>query len=403
MKIVKTILNPFWIIVLYVSVFLLYLFLLAKHYNTPSAITILYFLFSILSFWTGLDIAKRLKVKRKKTNQHYKSKALSILWAAYGISIVFLLIEYIHFYYHHGTIPIFSQNVEYLRFEFGINGYTHLIAMLNYILLYSIWVDYYYFKKHKLNAYTLLLVASFIISISLTLGIGHRGIIILFLAYTYFSTRINKNFSIKRTLIISFVVVYFLGWAKYKRDVLQYGIAVNETIKSDWKFSEVEATYPLYYSYLTVTSGFFVLDRYVKELPHYFWGYFTIAQPIVSLLPGKQYDMLELQNDVLNKEHHGVLTATILGSPYFDWGISGGIIFMFFIGFVLGRYYKKILIAPNINSIIPYSYLYILVVLGIYTYSFNKLYIILNIFILVVVSNLVYFPKDEISSVKKEQ
>lgn len=386
----KNVFSPFYFAIFTGISFILYALHLTKTIEIPNLFTIFYVFLSLILFILGIIFAIKIKLRIKKNPTLIKKSKLVILtiWFFYFISLFLYIYEHFHFYKIYGSVPILNPAFEVLRFKFPINGYIHLLAMMNYLFLYILIVDYYYYRPTYTKIYKYILLIFTFISIILGILIGSRGIILNFLAIVYIALNLRKKISWVKTILIGILTLYVFGLAKLLRDYFFYGDYLFVSIKEDWISSNI-LTYPLYFSYLGISMNFKILNDYILKLENHFWGYFSIILPFYSLFPEHQYDLKDLQRDILGIDFHGTLTATIFSVPYIDFNILGAL-YLFLIGFVLTFFYKKIFTSVyKIKYILVYSYIYWMTMLGIYTYMFDKFYVLFNILTLIIISILI--------------
>jgi oligosaccharide repeat unit polymerase len=385
----KNPLSPLYFVIIVGVSFILYVLHLTKTIEPPHPFTIIYVFVSIFLYLLGIIFASKMKINKIKTEKNIfikrSKKFIVIVWFFYVVSIFIFIFEHYHFYKLYGSVPILNPAFEIIRFKFPINGYLHLIAMMNYIFLYVLIIDYFYYKDSHRRIYKYCLILFTFISIMLGALIGSRGILLNFLAIILIGKYVKKKISLFKLIIISILTLYLFGLAKFVRDYLFYGPSLISSIEEDWIMPN-EFLYPLYFSYLGVAMNFNILNEYILNLKNHFWGYFSIILPFYSLLPGHQYSFKDLQYDVLDIDFHGTLTATIFSIPYIDFNIIGSL-YMFFLGFLSTYLYRKIFVSfYRIRYILLYSYIHWMTILGIYTYMFDQFYVLFNIFFLTITS-----------------
>ena len=389
-KFLFNVFSPISFVLLSIMAFFLYSMKLTKTIEYPEFLTIFYTFSSIFMFLLGSIVAMKLKIVCIHLNNHrlkviHRKNVILVVWVLYLLSLSLFIYEHLHFYKVYNTIPIFSPMFEILRFEFPINGYIHLIAMMNYIFLYILLVDFYFYRKFYTKMYKYSLVLFLFISILLGILIGSRGIILNFLAIVFVAIKVKRNISIAKIVLIAFIALYLFGLFKLFRDYFFYGENLLTSIKEDWVFSN-PFTFPLYFAYLGISMNFEILNEYISNISNYYLGYFSFALPFYSLLPGHQYDFIDLQEDILGIDFHGTLTSTIFSAPYIDFGLLGTLYF-FFLGFIISILFKKALLSQyRIRYNLIYGYVFWMLILGIYTNMFNKFYVLLNIITITIIA-----------------
>ena len=82
--------------------------------------------------FVGFLIGDRKKSQEARTI--YRKKTTRYILILYLFCMLLFLLEYIICIVKFGTIPILSADIETMRFEFPVNGYIHLLAILSYPL-----------------------------------------------------------------------------------------------------------------------------------------------------------------------------------------------------------------------------------------------------------------------------
>lgn len=306
----------------------------------------------------------------------YNPKISKYVVFSYLISISLFLLEYANCIGIHGTIPILSNDAELLRFEFPINGYIHLLAILNYPLLFVLFCDWFYYREYKNKFHYLFIIFSCLTSLALSLGLGGRGTLFIFLLYLVIALSFKVNFNFVKISIFGFLGIYILGLVKLVRDFFYFGPSLLKDVYSDWYFADNLFMMPLYFTYLGITMNYSVLSSYVIYLPDYHYGYFTFFKPFIDLIPGQSFNMIDLQYSVLNVDFHGELTSTILGRPYVDFGYFGSLV-MLLLGVIIGYEFIRAKSTGLLRYSLSYGYLYAQVIMGVYTYTFGSFHVIL--------------------------
>lgn len=343
----------------------------------------LYVILSMCMYAIGVLVGIVLGDRKKAKNYMIKySHNLTVyIFMLYLFCMLLFLFEYIICIIKFGTIPILSPDIETLRFEFPVNGYIHLLAILSNPFLFILLVDRIKYPNNHSIFYKRILSLFAFISLSFALGLGGRGTIVIFLIYLFIAYSFIKKIKLRKVIFYGFIALYLLGVVKLFRDYMFYGPSVFTSIESNWLFGSNFLMMPFFFSYLGITMNYSILTAYINNLDVFYYGYFTIAKPFVDLLPGKSFGFIDLQLLVLKKDFHGVLTNTILGAPYIDFSYFGSIILMF-LGVIVGREYILIMKYNLLRNILPYSFIYAMLIMGIYTYSFGNFHILLYIIII---------------------
>lgn len=375
-----SIFSPTAFIILFIGCYLLYSLSLTRSIQPPSLTTTFYVVLCCVTFISailfgtlmhnGANPSGRLTERAAKRADPTTRGA----WLIFFVTISLYVMEHVLFVIAHGKPPIFIKNFEEARFGFAVNGYIHLIAISGrYCLLYILASKLS--NPGKSGNYGLVYF-SIIFTLALDIMLGNRGNVALFI----FSIVILYSIFVKMSggiLAFGAAALSFLGLGKAYREYAMYGASSLNSVSREWQLGDGFLNASLYHLYMTFAYNFAVLDRYVNLMKDQFHiGYFTILQPFISLIPGKQYGLIDLQRDVLGVRFHGGLTATFLSYPFFDFGILGFII-IFIIGFASQRLYLK---AKNDRSVINttlYSYHAINMFLGIYTYLYGHFYVLI--------------------------
>lgn len=381
----KYIFNPLLFPTIFFAGFILYSFHWVDYLNNATLELAFYVSLSILLYLIGVFAGIFLVIKKYTGKAlieiRYTKNISQIIILIYLLCLILFFIEYLNFILKFGTIPLLSPQVEILRFEFPINGYIHLLAILNYPLIFILLIDLFKYSKFKSSVYKRSIYLLFGISCVFSLGMGGRGTIVIFLLYIFIAISFLKKISTVKIFMVAVIGLYFLGLLKLVRDYAFYGDTVLDDIAQHWIFGENQIMMPFYFSYLGIVMNFSVLDAYISQINEFFLGYFTILKPFMDLIPGKSYNMIDLQREVLNIHFHGTLTNTILGKPFIDFGYFGSII-MFFIGLIAGREFWLIVKYGLLRNILPYAFLYAQILMGIYTYTFGSFHILLYLLII---------------------
>ena len=140
---------------------------------------------------------------RKKVNNYvikYSVNLTTYVFILYLFSMSLFLFEYIICIIKFGTIPILSSDIETLRFEFPVNGYIHLLAILSYPLLFILLVDRMKYPNNHSILYKRILSLFAFISFSFALGLGGRGTIVIFLMYLFIAYSFLNKIKLKKVI-----------------------------------------------------------------------------------------------------------------------------------------------------------------------------------------------------------
>jgi len=375
--------KPIYPLYLFLIIFALYLLQLS---DTVSGVNIylltIVFLFAFSAFF-GIFINRCSTQKMININYvvMFSKKGFFLIWALYIFSLLFFIYEHYVFYASFNAFPIQLYDFEIKRLLFALNGYVHLIAMMSYIFLFLIIFETQTAKRGK--KYKVLVFILLLVSIFLGTMIGNRGIIINFIFLIFFSRSIFLKYSVKKTSFVACSILYFLGVAKLYRDYMFYGDSVFESLDAHWAFGSSLTMAPIYYLYQTLVMNLEFLSMYLNASFEYTLGYFSILSPILSIFPIDLVEMKEFQTNAIGIDFFGTLTSTGIGTLYIDFGpfFFLGVFFWFwFLAFI----YKLIFSRGKVLFVPLYSYLFLNVMFFSYTYTFNKFYVLLNIFFLMI-------------------
>lgn len=366
-----TLFSPKAFVMFFGFCFILYCLGLSKSISSPSAELLVYALACLMFFGLGVALAGGSKeVERRPLKRHTLG-----LWGLYVISMLCFFSEHFIFYKTFGNLPIFLDNFEELRFQFMVSGYVHLLAMMNYIILLLIFCCKIN-NNEKKESFKLFLLAS-LLSITADLLIGNRAAFIGYIYMLVVSIAFYRKFTLK-AVVVGVVGLVFFGAAKTYRDFSQYGDFALMSAAGDWYFGDSLLSVSLYNIYMGLAYNFEILNRYIMSVDDFFYGYFTLLHPVLTVMPGREYGLLELQRDVLGVNFHGVLASTMLSTPYFDYGY-GGCLIIFFVGLLAKKSYNHAKRTKSPEAIALYAYVSLNLFTGIYAYTFDRFYVLLNI------------------------
>jgi len=375
--------KPIYPLYLFLIIFFLYLLRLSvtvSGVNIYLLTTVLIFAFSSF-FGIFMNRCSTQKIININYEVMFSKKGFFLIWALYIFSTLFFIYEHYVFYASFNAFPIQLFDFEIKRFLFPVNGYVHLIAMMSYIFLFLIIFETQLANKSK--KYKVLVCMFALVSTFLGVMIGNRGVIINFIFLILFSRSIFFTYSLKKIVLASCFILYFLGAAKLYRDYMFYGDGVFTSLDANWAFGSSLAMAPFYYLYQTLVMNLEFLSMYLNASFEHTLGYFSILSPLLSIFPIDLVEMKEFQTNAIGIDFFGTLTSTGIGTLYIDFGpfFFLGIFFWFwFLAFI----YKLIFSRGKVLFVPLYSYLFLNVIFFSYTYTFNKFYVLLNIFFLMI-------------------
>lgn len=292
--------------------------------------------------------------------------ATFLLAVLFSVGIGMVLLEF----YHIGGLPVLMHNVETERFDLAINGYTHLLAVnTGTIAAFLIMIS----AHCELPSNRWVCLATGIIGIiAVALG-GNRSDllypIVAILAYKILQGQLKINLKLVSTFLL---LVGFLGAIKFYREWSYLGAEYMMMVESQLRIKNTMVSGFLYPIYMMFTYNFTVLDRLVSlsagGVAH---GYFTFYG-LVSLLPGHQPSLGEIQNTILGVEFYSVLTSTYISAFYLDFGIPGTYIESLLMGFFYSWLYSKSLNSTKWR--IVYAFAVCRFTMLFYTYPFAQFF-----------------------------
>lgn len=379
--------NPFLIFFAVSITTVLYLFRLSTQIDLPDELTSLYLLLSLFMLGSGIILGiKKIPIglvaiySSHESNINVSNRRFILYLVIFFIiiSTAFFLFEHFIFYRKYGSIPILNNDFEILRMLFPISGYVHLIAMAGFTFLLYIYFECLCRKVNSSQFKSLYYFFIFfsILHIFLSLAVGNRGVIAFFFLQCFLVRSVFFKLPLFKCLLISFIFLYLIGAAKFYRDFIFLGDILFDDIQRVWFFGDTFLLIPLYYLYVTFTMNFEILNQYILSDFDFGLGYFTFALPFDSLFNGNAYELIDFQKDVLGSDFHGVLTATGFGVPFFDFGFFGVIVTLV-LSYILGFTFYLVFIKGKIFLVPFYIYFFTTMLTFIYTYNFNKLYVVI--------------------------
>lgn len=109
-------------------------------------------------------------------------------------------------------------------------------------------------------------------------------------------------------------------------------------------------------------------------------GYYMIL-PFISVLPGRELSLEDVQKIVWNDSFHGGLTSTFLGVPYVDFRIAGVLFISLLLAMISMYFYNIAARKPTFYNISVYAYWTHIMLICLYTYPFGRLYTFIYFFV----------------------
>jgi oligosaccharide repeat unit polymerase len=355
----------------------------------PALATIFYISLSLAMFTAGIALANMIRGEKSNTSisvPRYQSYQLRYVWAGYAASLALYTYEMLVFAASYGNVPIFLSNYETLRFELGVNGYLHALAICGRMLLL---VPFVFLMENRLtHVGKITLISSFLATACLDILSGNRGQVIIF-AFLFLVVYSFYRRSILATSVLGVGAALLIGAGKTIRELNAYGPDSIISVGRDWTLGTGFLQASMYHLYTAFSYNLAVLDRYViASNDRLSYGYWSFFQGIWSLIPGDQYTLVDFQRDVLGIRFHGVLTSTVLGSPFFDFGYFGCLVLLL-LGYVSQRMYLNAKASRDPFIVCGSALINVYLFVGIYSYVFSQFHVLMNFAILLFVAPLI--------------
>lgn len=381
--------SPTAFLVAFSACILLYMLPLTYSIKRPSLSTVFYITLSLAMFTAGITIANLVRSKQSSilnSEPPHVSYRLRYAWIGYAASLSIYIYEMLAFASVYGNVPVFLSNYETLRFELGVNGYLHALAICGRMLLL---VPFALLMENKLTSIGKITLASaFLATACLDILSGNRGQVIVF-TFAFLVIYSFYRRSILITSVLGAGAALLIGAGKTIRELNAYGPDSIVSVGRDWTLGTGFIHASMYHLYTAFSYNLAVLDRYVVGLgDRLSYGYWSFFQGIWSLIPGDQYTLVDFQRDTLGIRFHGVLTSTLLGNPFFDFGYLGCIV-IFLIGYVSQRMYLRAKSSRDPFIVSGSALICVYLFVGIYSYVFSQFHVLMNFAILFLVAPLI--------------
>lgn len=282
------------------------------------------------------------------------------LWFALACASLF------YEFYLLGGIPIFSPDVEALRFKMQVNGYVHLVAISLGIVSSLLAVTAYLLSGTVKGGVLLVALFGFFL-LSLT---GNRSDFMLMIAAlgVFFVFQRERMIGIKWVLFVSFFLAAFVLMKFYRE--LSFGVDYLGMIDEQLVGEPSVFKYAVYPLYLTLTYGFVVFDWLVEAGIDGLEGGRYTFYAFYSLLPGAQLDFGTYKNQMLGIDFYAELTSTAISNFYVDFGSIGVFFGSFFLAIFLGFFYRKAKRDRRFTLVYSLLYLHTLIFFYVYIYVY---------------------------------
>lgn len=333
--------------------------------QTEALIHLSIFAYSLgLLFCLGLRSCLAGFVLRKPLVVNVYIRQLTLLyvflfaWFALGVLCLF------YEFYSMGAIPLFSGDVEELRFKLQVSGAVHLIAISLGIVstLFLVSASFLVGWRKLVFIFFGLMGFGFL---ALT-GNRSDSMLCMVVTFLYFLFSRKSVFGIK-FFVIAFLMLSGFVLVKFYREV-SYGVDYLEMIEEQLTGESSFLKFLLYPLYMTLTYGYMILDRLVNAGVEAVEGGRYTFYAFYSLLPGAQVDFGTFKNEVLGIDFYAELTSTVVSNFYVDFGSAGVFVGVFLLAVLLGWAYGKA--KQDRRFILLYALLYFHTLIYFYMYIY---------------------------------
>jgi len=264
-------------------------------------------------------------------------------------------------------LPLFAENPNSARFDFGVNSYVQRFALSFYLLIFLSYVGVVHLRKLRF-AFGVMGVVSFAAITLLTARVLLLSAIwMIAILFHYGQRRLTP-----KVAILAILIAYPL--AKLAVDVKRfYQDPTFNRVLDKVDFPERLRVFGPDYMYFTLTLQ--TLDNLTQIVPRelsYAHGWY-IGYPVRVFWTPRQGAGFRGRLDDLFWERSSdwspvpTVTATYLGWPYADFGIPGVFVFSLVFGWISARVYESMRRGPTFWRIFLYSQLSFAIALSIYT------------------------------------
>lgn len=302
----------------------------SRHVGPLSSSTLYTIGIGIVGFYLGIISIKPfdLLLSKKHTPQTIKIKNEYILFLfLFSFWIICFSMLWFEFY-QLGSIPLFSKNVEELRFKMQYNGYTHLLAINSGFLAFIFFCFSLITSKNKLKYIYLTITLITLFCLALTAN-RMDFLYPLFLIFIYYILLNERIFNLKNILyallgVCIFVSLNILRSLKYSSKYIEDNIT---GLGHNFEPTAINlAFYPLY---MTLTYSYEMLNKLVNAgIENTTQGLYTFTA-FISIFPIKIESFGDFKNRMLEIDFYAELTSTYLSNFYVDFGNIGVFILSF--------------------------------------------------------------------------
>lgn len=334
----------------FVSAFIVYFGLSALELNEyeirAEVIQYWYFTISLVFFIAGTLVVRRkpafVAQQRSEVMDFRRLTMASLVVGVFIVGVVGLYKIWIF------GLPMFSESVQETRGQMvsNIGGYYYYLAfafsdVIILILLYRIVARRSLFI-HSLLDFVIVGMALFAL---VSLGSRTRAIYPLLIVFVFFILYRNSKVSFKWVLSGGVVVSFLIGLGAYRYSL-------------DAGTGYAEALIHTLFGEMNLASS--TLGRLIAFFPEKidYLGAYTLAMPLLSVLPGSQVVLTSYLKDVLNLPLTGSgFTPTLVGGFFVTGGWSAVAVGMFLYGFALRSVFVDAIRNKSPGKILFYAYL----------------------------------------------
>ena len=302
------------------------------------------------------------------------------------ISAAMMLYEW----YRAGGIPALRTDAETFRISVSQSGMTHTLAIM--IKIVAVLIETYWISnKETKQPRNYWFICLYLVAMIMMWGTANRGellfipvlgIIILWTKYPP-----------KKTTVFAVAIAGLVILAVYPavRGYGLYGVSYFTQYSAVSTYPQLGWLMPLYG---TLAYNFEILNRLFSTFPQtvpWGMGQYAIFCHIPFLNIGEE--LWVVQNRVWNNGFYGALTSTYLGSWYADFGFVGCFLGTFIICEANLYLYKKMVQKKSFGSLVLYSYLFYITLVGSYGDAFN--------FVFICYALVIWFVMNQCEMVKK--
>jgi oligosaccharide repeat unit polymerase len=360
--------------------FALYIMKLVKnYYDLPYNAMILILLCMLLwKFITVLSPGFRFKknvtdIKLTKIDRFSVKIILSVLF-------VIVLTATVFEWKMAGGVPVLREDQETFRFMVSYNSITHMLSIMSKIVATMIGV--FIINDTGGIRHNKLLIFFAIVAELLMIGTAMRGEMMMAPCVIFIVFAIRKKVPVKYYLIFGIILIIIIGFFPFARKLGLYGTRYISDLKIISTFPELYIFTPFYESFATNLS---ILKLDLEIFPYmrpFGMGDYSILPQIPFVDLGRSLGTV--QNEILNNNFYGGLTATYLSSWYADFGYVGFFIATAIYGLLTNISYNLYVKKKDIVTLTWYAYTFYCSLWIFYSSTFDMVYVVYSLLILFV-------------------